>query len=140
MTDVQRIRNVVLIVGFVMAVTLALASVSASSDRFVGQWTGTYVGDDTGQLTITLSRDADGRPTGGISAARDQGGRYELPFKSVSFDGDRMTAKYDWPEGGEVTHEGTFGEDEAEGTWSFADPSGTTAGGTWKVSRKAAQE
>jgi hypothetical protein len=137
---VPRMAVMILAAAVLAYASQAVQTASASADRFAGQWTGTYTGDDSGVVTVTLTLNADGQHQGSISATRDQGGSYDIPFKGVAFDTDRMTAKYDWPEGGEVRLEATFSENDVSGTWSFADPAGTTAGGTWKAWRQTAQE
>jgi hypothetical protein len=68
------------------------------------------------------------------------GGNYSADFKSVSFDGDKMTAKYDFPldPSAEVVMTATFDKAAAKGTWSLR-PKGQTdeiAGGGIAVTKK----
>jgi hypothetical protein len=61
-------------------------------------------------------------------------------FKSLSFEGDKMTGKYEYPlgDGGQIVLEGTFDKTAAKGTWTLTPPGQTSVGphGTWTLTKK----
>ena len=61
-----------------------------------------------------------GQPSGGVSVGTDQGD-YTAKFKELSFDGQNMKARYEFPldSQADVTVAGTFNGGEAEGTWTL---------------------
>ena len=65
---------------------------------------------------------------------------YKATLGTVSFDGPKMTAKYDFPaaENIEVVLEAKFDGNTATGTWTAREKpnGGDVASGTWTVTRK----
>jgi len=65
---------------------------------------------------------------------------YKASFRSLAFDGKKMTAKYDFPadEPAEVTLVGNFEANKATGSWSLAAKGTDNAivSGTWTVTKK----
>jgi hypothetical protein len=108
----------------------------------LGTWTGTWAaaeGDGTGGLEITIETGKDGALGGQIKATGGESGHTAV-FKMLSFDGDKMTGKYDYPlgDGGQIVLEGTFDKASAKGTWVLT-PTGATSGGphgTWTITKK----
>ena len=122
-------------------VTLLGAVAVAQTDiaAFVGTWNGTWEGGGSGRFDLTIERGGDGQPSGGVSVGTDQGD-YTATFKELSFDGQNMKARYEFPLDGQadVAITGKFDGAAAEGTWSLVAKGGdqSFAGGTWKVQKK----
>ena len=93
---------------------------AAAAEQYTGMWTGTYDGSGTGQFEMTLDKGNDGAITGKVNVTTD-GGNYSADLKSVSFDGAKMTAKYDFPldPSAEIMMTATFDGRTAKGTWSL---------------------
>jgi hypothetical protein len=107
--------------------------------EFVGTWTGTWEGGGAGRFDLTIERGADGHLAGGVAVGTDQGD-YTAKFTELSFDGNKMNAKYDFPleSRADIAIEGTFATDAADGSWTMV-PDGDTAAlaaGSWKVSKR----
>lgn len=107
-------------------------------EQFVGTWTGTWEGAGTGGFELTLEKGREGALTGRVSVTGDP--TYTATLESLSFDGPKMTASYDFPPdaGAEVRLAATFEDRSAKGTWVArvkADGS-EVASGTWMVQKK----
>ncbi len=112
---------------------------SATGEEFIGVWSGTWEGSgSSGGFELTLEKNKDGPVTGRVSVTGEP--TYKADFKALSFEGKKMTAKYDFPpsELAEVVLVATFDGDRAKGTWSLRTKAdGTEAvAGTWTVSKK----
>jgi hypothetical protein len=116
----------------------------AVGDEYLGKWTGTWSvaseGAAGGQFEMTIARDKDGAPVGNVVVSGGQNG-HSATFKSLTFAGRTMAARYDYPldEGGEISLEATFEGSEGSGTWVLHPPGQAgevSAHGTWKVGRK----
>jgi hypothetical protein len=112
---------------------------SVPGEQFLGTWTGTWDGAGSGGgFEVTLEKGQDGAIQGRVSVTGEP--TYKAPFKALSFDGKKMTAKYDFPPdpGGEVVLEASFDGNTATGTWSIRQKSNDTEvlKGGWKVTRK----
>ncbi len=87
---------------------------------------------------LTLEKSKDGTIGGRVSVTGEP--TYKATFKALSFDGKKMSAKYDFPpdEGGEVLLEASFDGNTAKGTWSLREKanSNEVATGGWTVTRK----
>lgn len=127
----------------IAAAALALLGVAAmaASDiaAFVGTYGGTWEGGGTGRFDLTIESGSDGQPAGGVSVGTDQGD-YTAKFKELSFDGQNMKARYEFPldAQADVAITGKFDGGNVEGTWSLVAKGGdqSFAGGTWKVTKK----
>lgn len=121
--------------ALVGAVALAQSDISA----FTGTWNGTWEGGGTGRFDLTIEKGSDGQPTGGVSVGTDQGD-YTAKFKQLSFEGQNMKARYEFPPDpqADIVVAGTFNGGAAEGTWNLVAKDGDQpfAGGTWKVAKK----
>jgi hypothetical protein len=113
---------------------------SAGSERLLGTWSGTWDGGggSGGGFELTLERAKDGPMTGKISVTGEP--TYKATLKTLSFDGAKMTAKYDFPadDSAEVVLTATFEGNAATGAWSLHEKStgNEVASGGWKVSKK----
>ena len=113
---------------------------STAAEKYVGTWSGTWEGGQAGSggFGLTLEKGKDGGLAGSVSVTGEP--TYTATFRTVAFDGAKMTAKYDFPggEGAEVVLVATFEGDSATGTWSLREKaSGNEAfAGTWTVKRK----
>ena len=112
---------------------------SSSGEQFVDTWTGTWdAGGSGGGFELTLEKSKDGTIGGRVSVTGEP--TYKATFKALSFDGKKMSAKYDFPpdEGGEVLLEASFDGNTAKGTWSLREKanSNEVATGGWTVTRK----
>jgi hypothetical protein len=108
-------------------------------EAFVGVWSGAWdAGGTGGGFELTLEQAKDGQLTGKVSVTGEP--TYKATFKSLSFEGKKMSAKYDFPadQPAEVTLAATFEGDKATGTWSLAarGSDAAVASGTWTVTRK----
>jgi hypothetical protein len=121
--------------ALIAAGALAQADISA----FVGTWAGSWEGGGTGRFDLTIEKGSDGQPAGGVSVGTDQGD-YTAKFKQLSFEGQNMKARYEFPldSQADVVVTGTFNGGAAEGTWSLVPKDGDQvfAGGGWKVAKK----
>lgn len=129
-----------------LIVTLAAVSGSFAqttepprANQLVGIWAGTWEGAGAGGgFELTLEQPKEGTLSGKVSVTGEP--EYKAAFKSVSFEGAKMTAKYDFPpdDGAEVVLTATFDTKAAKGTWSLnakSDGSQVTTG-TWSVTKK----
>ena len=112
---------------------------SSAAEKIVGTWAGTWEGaGGSGNLEVTVEKPQDGALTGMVSVLGEPA--YKANFKTVSLEGDKMTALYDYPPepSVEVVLAATFQGQECTGTWSAREKgSGNeVAGGTWKATRK----
>jgi hypothetical protein len=127
----------------IAAAALALVGVVALAQSdiaaFVGTYSGTWEGGGTGRFDLTIERGSDGQPAGSVSVGTDQGD-YTAKFKELSFDGQNMKARYEFPldSQADVAITGTFNGGTVEGTWNLVAKGGdqSFAGGTWKVTKK----
>lgn len=127
-----------------LAVITAFAAVSiaghaaVADEKFAGVWTGTWDGAGTGGFELTLEKPKDGPLAGRVAVTGEPA--YKATFKTVSFDGAKMTATYDFPpdERAEILLAATFDGNTASGTWTLREKgSGSdVASGTWKVTKK----
>ena len=112
---------------------------SSSGEQFMGTWTGTWdAGGSGGGFELTLEKGQDGAVGGRVSVTGEP--TYKATLKALSFDGKKVSAKYDFPpdEGGEVLLEASFDGNTAKGTWSLREKANSNeiATGGWTVTRK----
>ena len=138
----MRIRRCVWLWLFILGATCSAmqrgAEGSRPGEQFLGTWTGTWEGSGSGTFELTLEKDKSDALGGRVSVTGEP--TYKASLKTVSFDGKKMTARYDFPpdEGGQVILAASFDGNTASGTWSLRDKSNDNevAGGTWTVTRK----
>lgn len=111
---------------------------AARSDQFLGTWSGTWDGAGSGGFELTLTNGEGGALTGKVSVTGEP--TYDATLRTVSFDGNKLSARYDFPPdpGGEVVLAATFDGAKATGTWSLREKSSGTeiATGGWTVTKK----
>jgi hypothetical protein len=122
-----------------LALLGAVAAAQTDIAAFVGTWNGTWEGGGTGRVDHKIERGSDGQPSRGVSVGTDQGD-YTAKFKELSFDGQSMKARYEFPldSQADILVAGTFNGPAAEGSWTLVAKGGDQAfaGGTWKVQKK----
>ena len=111
---------------------------SSEPEQFVGTWSGTWDGSGSGGFELTLEKGKDGPVTGKVAVTGEL--PYKAAFTSLSFDGKKMTARYDFPpdDSAEVVLAASFEGNKATGTWSLQAKTtdAQVANGTWTVTRK----
>ena len=126
----------VLILGVVCAG--AQQREGAASDDLLGFWTGSWEGGGSGGFDLTLEKGKDGAPAGRVSVTGEP--TYQATLKTVSLDGGKMKATYDFPPepSVEITLTATFEGRTAKGTWAAREKGsgGEVASGTWTVTKK----
>ncbi len=127
------------IFGAVCSAAQRGAEGSSSGEQFVGTWTGTWdAGGTGGGFELTVEKGKDGVVGGRVSVTGEP--TYKATLKALSFEGKKMSAKYDFPpdEGGEVLLEASFDGNAAKGTWSLREKANgnEVAAGGWSVARK----
>jgi hypothetical protein len=111
----------------------------AAGEAYVGTWSGTWEGAGaSGPFEVKLET-AGGALGGGVNVGTDAG-PYTAKFKKVTFDGNKMTARYDYPldTQAEIALTATFESKSATGTWAIV-PQGqeqVLLNGTWTVEKK----
>jgi hypothetical protein len=122
-----------------LALLGAVAVAQSDIAAFVGTWNGTWEGGGSGRFDLTIEPGSDGKPAGGVSVGTQQGD-YTAKFKELSFEGQNMKARYEFPldTQADVVVAGKFDGGAAEGTWSLVPKGGDQvfAGGSWKVVKK----
>jgi hypothetical protein len=136
----MRTRPSVLVACMLCAVVSIAAQQSASAgpEQYAGVWAGTWEGDGSGGIELTLEKPKDGPMIGRISVTGEP--TYKATLKMLSFDGAKMTATYDFPPdaSAEVAITGTFDGGNVAGAWSVREKASGSevASGTWKAARK----
>jgi hypothetical protein len=110
-------------------------------EQYVGTWSGTWEGaGSSGGFELTLEKDKDKKDAIGGRVSVTGEPAYQATLKTVAFEGQKMTASYDFtPEpSAEVRLACTFEGNAATGTWSvFEKASGNEVlSGTWSVKKK----
>src|SRR5918994_4047543 len=62
-------------------------------EQFLGTWTGTWEGSGSGGFELALEKDKNGAVGGRVSVTGEP--TYKATIKSLSFDGKKMSGKYD---------------------------------------------
>ena len=112
---------------------------TSNGEQFVGTWTGSWdSGTSSGGFELTLEKGKDGVVGGRVSVTGEP--TYKATFKALSFDGNKMTAKYDFPpdESAEIALAATFEGGKASGTWAAQAKGSDDAllTGTWTVTKQ----
>jgi hypothetical protein len=114
----------------------------ATAER-VGTWTGTWEGAGAGGgFELTLEQVKDGPLTGRVAVTGEPA--YKAVFKSVAFDGKRLTATYDFPpdESVEISLAATAEGHKLTGTWAVVAKGDKTevASGSWTATKPPAKQ
>jgi hypothetical protein len=129
----------VLSCALVGSVARPVAQGRPPGEEFIGVWSGTWEGGGgSGGFEITLEKAKDDPLTGKVSVTGDP--TYKAAFKTLSFEGKTMKAKYDFPPSeadAEVALSATFDGTSAKGTWSLRAKANDAevASGTWSVTK-----
>ena len=119
-------------------VALTLLQESKAGSQFVGTWSGTWDGAGTGGFELTIENAADTALTCKVSVTGEPS--YSATCKTLIFEGNKMTAKYDFPpdDRAEVHLAATFDGKSAAGTWVLREQGSSSdmASGGWKVTKK----
>jgi hypothetical protein len=112
-----------------------------TGEQYLGTWSGTWEGaGSSGGFELTLEKDKDKTDAIGGRVSVTGEPTYQATLKTVAFDGQKMTASYDFPPepSVEVRLACTFDGTSATGTWSaFEKASGNEVmSGTWTVKKK----
>lgn len=107
-----------------------------------GTWTGTWEGaGSSGGFELTLEQVKDGPLTGRVAVTGEPA--YKAVFKSLAFDGKKLTASYDFPPdaAAEVLLAATADGDKLSGTWGLVAKGEKTevASGSWTVTKAPAK-
>ena len=119
------------------------AAQTAGAESYVGTWSGTWDSEaaGSGKFELVLEKGNDGALTGKVAVTTDGGGGdYKTELQSLTFDGTKMAARYDFPldPAAEIVVAADFEDRAAKGTWSLR-PKGQAAevvGGKWAVTKK----
>ena len=116
----------------------AQQSGGAAASDLLGTATGAWEGaGSTGGFELTLEKGTDGSTAGRVSVTGEPA--YKATIRTLTFDGKKMTATYDFPpdDSMEVVLTVTFDGNTAEGPWSARQKAGGyIASGTLTLSRK----
>ena len=111
---------------------------SSAGAKFAGTWTGTWDGAGTGGFELALEPGKDDTMTGRVLVTGEPA--YKATFRTLTFDGAKMSAVYDCPpdDQAEIVLTATFEGDTAKGTWVARVKAGgdEVANGTWTVKKK----
>jgi hypothetical protein len=108
----------------------------STGEQFLGVWSGNWEGaGGSGGFELTLEKAKDGSVAGKVSVTGEP--TYQATLRTLSFDGSKMTASYDFPPepAAEVVLGATLETGSAKGTWSLREKSSSAevASGTWSV-------
>jgi hypothetical protein len=112
---------------------------AAAAEPLPGVWSGTWDGAGSGGgFELTFEREKDGPIAGKVSVTGEP--TYKASLKTLSFEGKKMSAKYDFTpdDSAEVILAASFDGTTASGTWSLREKStgNEVAAGNWKVTKK----
>jgi hypothetical protein len=127
--------------GAIIACLLLLGVASASARQtadMLGTWSGSWEGaGSTGAFEIVLEKGSDGKTTGSVAVDNPA---YKVALRTVTFDGPKMIADYDFPPDPqlEIRLTATFDGKKATGTWQARQKGAGTevVAGTWTVAKK----
>jgi hypothetical protein len=126
-----------ILVGVIASAAQSGGNQGAPGEEFIGTWAGTWEGAGSGTFELTIDKGKHGDLTGSISVTGE--GAYKAAFKTLSFDGKKMNATYDFPpnEAIEVALSGSFDGKNATGTWSAREKGAAeVAAGSWTVASR----
>jgi hypothetical protein len=135
-----RVRTWLTVLVFgVLCVTVSQHVGAAAAPDFFGTWTGNWDGGSGGGgFDLVLEKNKDGAAGGTVSVTGEP--TYKATLKTVTFEGQKLTAVYDFPpdDRAEVLIAGTFDGDTGKGTWTVRGKNGGDAAftGGWSVKRK----
>jgi hypothetical protein len=129
---------IVMLVGVVSTQARQRGADGTAASDLLGTWTGTWEGaGSTGGFELTLEKGKDGSTAGRVSVTGEPA--YKATIGTLTFEGKKMTATYDFPpdESMEIVLTVTFDGASAKGPWSARQKAGgEIASGTLTLSRK----
>src|SRR5262249_31157713 len=130
---------ILLVFGLVSSATGQSGADAAAAKKFFGTWTGTWDGAGAGGgFELILESTKDGAPGGRVSVTSEP--TYKATLKTLAFDGQKMSATYDFPpdDSMEILLAATFDGDTGKGTWSARGKNGggEVAAGGWTVKKQ----
>jgi hypothetical protein len=133
------VSALLMVILVVCAAAQSVSDAKSSGEQYVGTWSGRWEGSGSGGgFELTIEKGQDNALGGRVSVTGEP--TYKATFRKLSFDGNTMTAAYDFTpdEQGEVIVTATFEGSTAKGTWSLrAKADGTeVATGTLNVTKK----
>lgn len=115
-------------------VARAQSSTTAASDSstsVAGKWAGTFDGSSSGKFELVINQDSNRKLTGQVIMLADDGNRYPIDLKAISWDSGRLTASYS-ADGDDVSFTGKYTNPALKGTWKSSNGQDT---GTWQATR-----
>jgi hypothetical protein len=129
---------IVMLVGVVSTQARQRGADGTAASDLLGTWNGTWEGaGSTGGFELTLEKGKDGSTAGRVSVTGEPA--YKATIGTLTFEGKKMTATYDFPpdESMEIVLTVTFDGTSAKGPWSARQKAGgEIASGTLTLSRK----
>lgn len=138
MRMIRAIGCVLFVLGAVSVVSAQEKPEPSKPAPLTGTWTGTWEGaGSSGGFELTLEQVKDGPLTGRVAVTGEP--EYKAVFKSLTFDGKKLTASYDFPPdaAAEVVLAATAHGDKLNGTWGLVAKGEKTevASGSWTVTK-----
>jgi hypothetical protein len=132
---VQRLLCTCLSIVILGAICFA-ATQGAAASEFLGTWSGTWEGGGSGGFELTLEKGTDNAMTGRVSVTGEP--TYKATLKTVSFEGKKMNATYDFPPDPTIgiVLVATFEGKDAKGTWAARQGASEVASGTFQVTKQ----
>ena len=131
-------RRIVQMSLWLVLLAVTCAAAQRTDEDLLGTWSGTWEGAGSGGFELTLEKSTDGPMTGRVSVTGEP--TYKATFKTLTIDGRKMRATYDFPpdEGAEVVLAATFDDKKADGTWQVREKANGNVAfkGTWTVTKK----
>jgi hypothetical protein len=112
---------------------------TSADSAAVGTWSGGWEGGSTGKFEMTITKGADGKLTGSLTAHPTDGDGYTSKFKSVDVSGGKLTVKLADPDDEvEITIEGALDPTAMKGSYSVRSKGQgeQVDGGTWQAKKK----
>jgi hypothetical protein len=122
------------------ALIVGLGLTATAQDNYAGVWAGGWDGPNgsSGGIEVTFEKGKDDGPAGRVSVTGEP--TYKAVFKNLTFDGPKMTARYDFPpdESIEIVLAATFDSAAAKGTWLAREKASgnVVSEGTFSVKKK----
>lgn len=129
--------NVLLIMLAVSAITFQTAKAQSpaatrdSSVTIAGKWNGTFEGSSSGKFELVINQDNNRKLTGQVIMLADDGNRYPINLKTISWENGQLKASYT-ADGDDVNFAGNYANTSLKGTWTSA---GGQDSGTWQATR-----
>ena len=130
---------VVMVACFSYARQVEGKKTSSDSAAVVGTWSGSWQGGSTGKFEMTISKGADGKLTGSLTAHPADGDGYTAGFKSVDVSGGKLIVKLSDPDDEvEITIQGALDPAAMKGSYSVRSKGQgeEVDGGTWEAKKK----